>query len=164
MAKPQPQKTDNKSTIILVLVALVVVMIAATAVNTWLLLDTRTAAHAALHGNMPEQERVREPVFVKVDPFTVNLRSDQFGPRLLYAGMTLEVQDGSSKDTLMSNMPQVRSRLLVLLSGLDAERISTADGKTALAETIRTRLSEPYANSTAEIEIFDVLFTEFIVQ
>ena len=139
-------------------------MIAVTAVNTWLLIDTRTTAMSALAGNMPAAERIREPVFVKIEPFTVNLRSDQFGPRLLYTGMTLEVQDGDTRQTLLDNMPQVRSRLLVMLSGLDAENISTTEGKTELAERIKVRLSEPYANSTAEIEIFEVLFTEFIVQ
>ena len=165
MAKPQPAKKEsNNNGLMMILMALVAVMVAATAVNTWLLLDTRNTAMQALHGQAPEPEKVRDPVFVKIDPFTVNLRSDQFGPRLLYAGMTLEVQEGPTRETLLNNMPQVRSRLLVLLSGLDAERISTAAGKTALAEAIRQRLSEPYANSTAEIEIFEVLFTEFIVQ
>lgn len=164
MAKPQPKNKDSSSTIILALVGLVAIMIAVTAVNTWLLIDTRTTAMSALAGNMPAAERIREPVFVKIEPFTVNLRSDQFGPRLLYTGMTLEVQDGDTRQTLLDNMPQVRSRLLVMLSGLDAENISTTEGKTELAERIKVRLSEPYPNSSAEIEIFEVLFTEFIVQ
>lgn len=164
MAKPQAKTKDSNNTIIFALVGLVAIMIAVTAVNTWLLLDTRTTAMSALAGNMPAAERVREPVFVKIEPFTVNLRSDQFGPRLLYTGMTLEVQDGDTRQTLVDNMPQVRSRLLVMLSGLDAENISTTEGKTELAEHIKVRLSESYANSTAEIEIFEVLFTEFIVQ
>lgn len=166
MAKPQPAKKEgNNNSLMMILMALVALVVAATAINTWLLLDTRNTAMQALHGvGAGEPEKIRDPVFVKIDPFTVNLRSDQFGPRLLYAGMTLEVQEGPTRETLLNNMPQVRSRLLVLLSGLDAERISTAAGKTALAEAIRQRLSEPYANSTAEIEIFEVLFTEFIVQ
>lgn len=164
MAKPQANTKDSNNTIIFALIGLVAIMIAVTAVNTWLLLDTRTTTMSALAGNMPAAERVREPVFVKIEPFTVNLRSDQFGPRLLYTGMTLEVQDGDTRQTLVDNMPQVRSRLLVMLSGLDAENISTTDGKTELAEQIKVRLSESYANSTAEIEIFEVLFTEFIVQ
>ncbi|RUO35592.1 flagellar basal body-associated protein FliL [Aliidiomarina shirensis] len=164
MAKPQPKNKDSNNTIILALVGLVAIMIAVTAVNTWLLLDTRTTAQSALAASNPAAERIREPVFVKIEPFTVNLRSDQFGPRLLYTGMTLEVQDGDTRQTLLDNMPQVRSRLLVMLSGLDAENISTTEGKTELAERIKVRLSESYANSTAEIEIFEVLFTEFIVQ
>jgi len=164
MAKPQAKNKDSNNTIILALVGLVAIMIAVTAVNTWLLLDTRTTAMNALAANSPAAERIREPVFLKIEPFTVNLRSDHFGPRLLYTGMTLEVQDGDTQQTLVDNMPQVRSRLLVMLSGLDAERISTTDGKTELAERIKVRLSEPYANSTAEIKIFEVLFTEFIVQ
>ncbi|TRW48819.1 flagellar basal body-associated protein FliL [Aliidiomarina halalkaliphila] len=164
MAKAQAQAKDSgNNKIIMVLLVLVGLMVAITAANTYLLMDTRTMAANALHGNATEEQR-RDPVFVKVDPFTVNLRSDQFGPRLLYTGMTLEVQEGDTKNILLNNMPQVRSRLLVLLSGQDAEMISTPDGKMALSDSIKARLSEPYGGSERELEIFDVLFTEFIVQ
>ncbi|RUO35823.1 flagellar basal body-associated protein FliL [Aliidiomarina sanyensis] len=164
MAKPQAQNKDSgQNKMMNVLIALVALMVLATAANTYLLMDTRNMTFAALNGQNPTEQR-REPVFVKIDPFTVNLRSDQFGPRLLYTGMTLEVQEGVTRTILMNNMPQVRSRLLVLLSGQDAELISTPDGKVALSESIKARLSEPYGDSTQELEIFDVLFTEFIVQ
>lgn len=164
MAKAQAQAKDaGNNKIIMILLILVALMVAITAANTYLLMDTRNLTVNALQGGQQE-ENLRDPVFVKVDPFTVNLRSDQFGPRLLYTGMTLEVQEGETKNILLNNMPQVRSRLLVLLSGQDAEMISTPDGKMALSDSIKARLSEPYGGSERELEIFDVLFTEFIVQ
>jgi len=161
-AKPKGA-ANNTTRILLVLIALAIGLAAA---NTWLLLDTRKIAMSASAGVSGEvtQQQASEPVFVTVDPFTVNLASDQFGPRLLYLGMTLEVEDGYTKNTLLNNMTQARSRLLVLLSGKEAETISNSDGKRALAEEVKTELKRPYGSSSQELEIHDVLFTEFIVQ
>ena len=52
----------------------------------------------------------------------------------------------------MANMAQVRSRLLLLLSGMNAEYISNQEGKLELAELVKQRLSEPYSNGQ---EIFN---------
>ncbi|MDX1705761.1 flagellar basal body-associated protein FliL [Pseudidiomarina sp.] len=157
-----PEATGNKSN--LVLYILLFLTIALGAGNTWLLLDTRNIALAA--GSAEEvaaEAEEYEPVFVNISPFTVNLKSDQFGPRLLYTGLTLEVPDEKVKQAILSNMPQVRNRLLVLLSGQEAEKIAMSDGKKALASSIMQSLSEPYYGDK-EMVINDVLFTEFIVQ
>lgn len=166
MAKPQAQKKekgDKQNSIVLVLTALVVLLVAAVGVNTWLLLDTRNTTLAALQGQLGPSQQAPAPVLVKLEPLSVNLRSDQFGPRILYTAITIEVQDGISRETIMANMAQVRSRLLLLLSGMNAEYISNQEGKLELAELVKQRLSEPYSNGQ-EILIHNVLFTEFIVQ
>ncbi|RUO42151.1 flagellar basal body-associated protein FliL [Pseudidiomarina aestuarii] len=157
---PAPASGSNN----LVIYVLLFLAIAVAGANTYLLMDTRNIALAAANGEVMEKEQEAfEPVFVSISPFTVNLRSDQFGPRLLYAGLTLEVPDEKVKQLLLTNMPQVRNRLLVLLSGQDAEKIVNSDGKKTLAASIQSTLQAPYKGDE-EIAINDVLFTEFIVQ
>jgi|SRR5690554_6331725 len=156
----QPAATGKTSPIMYIMLVLVIALIG---VNTYLLWDTRNLAAATAMGAQPQEVAPTDPVFVNISPFTVNLQSDQFGPRLLYAGLTLEVPSEKIKATLMKNMPQVRNRLLVLLSGQEAERIAQSEGKKVLAKSIMDSLRAPY-NGDEEIDINDVLFTEFIVQ
>jgi len=156
----QDTATQSTSPLLLIILVLVLVLIGA---NTYLLWDTRNLAAATAMGAMPQEPEPTDPVFVTISPFTVNLASDQFGPRLLYAGLTLEVPSDKVKATLTKNMPQVRNRLLVLLSGQQAENIAQSEGKKVLAKSIMDSLSAPY-NGDEEIAINDVLFTEFIVQ
>jgi len=151
---------NNNSPVMLIILVLVLVLIG---LNTYLLWDTRNLAAASAVGAVQAEPEPTDPVFVAISPFTVNLQSDQFGPRLLYAGLTLEVPSEKVKATLMKNMPQVRNRLLVLLSGQEAEKIAQSEGKKILAKSIMDSLSAPYQGDE-ELAINDVLFTEFIVQ
>ncbi|WP_258807822.1 flagellar basal body-associated protein FliL [Pseudidiomarina sp. CB1] len=155
------QQAKSSSKLLYVLVFFMMILVA---LNTWLLWDTRSIAAQAAAGNgQPVEQESADPVFLSISPFTVNLASDQFGPRLLYAGLTLELPSDKVKETLSKNMPQVRNRLLVLLSGQRAEKIAQSEGKKTLAQSIASTLSQPY-NGDEPIEINDVLFTEFIVQ
>ncbi|GHE21067.1 flagellar basal body-associated protein FliL [Halomonas urumqiensis] len=108
-------------------------------------------------------ERVA-PIFVTIEPFTVNLADDQYGTRLLYAGMTLKVADQHTREVLTEHMPQVRSRLLMLFSGQQARELTGPEGKRTLAEEVLATLDAPMTENQPELAIDDVLFTEFIVQ
>ncbi|MCL7929286.1 flagellar basal body-associated protein FliL [Halomonas llamarensis] len=110
-----------------------------------------------------EPER-QSPIFLNIEPFTVNLESDRAGSRLLYTGITLRVGNKESKQILDEHMPQVRSRLLTLLSGKRAGDLTSPEGKKALSQDIVTALSEPLAENQAPLDLREVLFTEFIVQ
>ncbi|GAB3287341.1 flagellar basal body-associated protein FliL [Pseudidiomarina andamanensis] len=156
----QAAPRNNNSPVMLIILVLVLVLIG---LNTYLLWDTRNLAAASAVGAVQAEPEPTDPVFVAISPFTVNLQSDQFGPRLLYAGLTLEVPSEKVKATLMKNMPQVRNRLLVLLSGQEAEKIAQSEGKKILAKSIMDSLSAPYQGDE-ELAINEVLFTEFIVQ
>ncbi len=153
-------QAGKQSPVLYVLLTALIFMVGA---NTYFLWETRNIALQATVGTVEDKADPQDPVFLNIAPFTVNLQSDQFGPRLLYAGLTLELPSEKAKESLSKNMPQVRNRLLVLLSGQEAERITQSEGKRQLAATISATLSEPY-NSNEEVLINDVLFTEFIVQ
>ena len=104
------------------------------------------------------------PIYLKLEPFTVNLAEDNAGPRLLYAGLTLKLSDDASLETLEQHRPQVRNQLLLLLSDREAETLVSASGKKALAEDIVATLEDVLGPERPRIHIDDVLFTEFIVQ
>ncbi|MHB0775311.1 flagellar basal body-associated protein FliL [Halomonas sp. WWR20] len=103
------------------------------------------------------------PVFVTVNPFTVNLQSD-YDHRLLYVGLSLRVGDESTREFLMEHMPEVRSRLLLLLSNQQAEELVTAEGKQQLTRQILAIFDTPMSEPQPPLAVNDVLFSDFIVQ
>lgn len=107
---------------------------------------------------------VRDPTFVTVAPFTVNLRSEGREQRLLYIGLSVQVQDESTKKFLLQYMPQVRSRLLTLMASKTAHELMSPEGKAQLSSDILDQLQLPMAQSQPELNINSVLYTDFIVQ
>ena len=148
------------------LIALVVVLVAALiAVNLYLLLGHGNETPAEKEAEATEQEAKPEPTrLVKLDPFTVNIQGDMCGQRLLYVGLSLEVADAETETYLLEHLPQLRSRLLMLLSGVDSEIASTVEGKHALARQVLASFEEPLGAGQPELTVRNVLFTEFIVQ
>lgn len=111
-----------------------------------------------------EAVEYQDPIFVQIEPFTVNLADDDYGSRLLYAGISLKVADEQSQALLAAHMPEVRSRLLMLLSGQQAADLVSPDDKQRLADQVKATLEAPMGETQPELTIEDVLFTEFIVQ
>lgn len=105
-----------------------------------------------------------KPMYYNLDPFTVNLKSNEFGDRLLYVGITLEVSDDATRRHVQEYLPQVRNRLLMVLSGQEAGSLISREGKQKLAGLIRGSLNEPLADGRGRLHVEDVLFTQFIVQ
>ncbi|QEA39700.1 flagellar basal body-associated protein FliL [Pistricoccus aurantiacus] len=105
------------------------------------------------------------PLFVKIAPFTVNLTGDDAAAsRLLYLGLSLRVGDATTQTLLTDRMPQIRSRLLMLLSGKSAQELTSPEGKAKLAEDIKALFDKPLSEPQPTLALQEVLFTEFIVQ
>jgi flagellar FliL protein len=89
------------------------------------------AAKAAKH--------VGPPVFLQLDAFVVNLQpagSEQY----LQTEISLRLSAPDVVDEIKGHMPEVRSRVLMLLSTKSAQELLTATGKKALAEAIRVEI------------------------
>ncbi|MCX2780118.1 flagellar basal body-associated protein FliL [Microbulbifer thermotolerans] len=142
-----------------------VLLTAVVAINVALLMkiESGNQSTAAAPANKAKPKRAADPIFVKIDPFTVNLQDDLYG-RLLYVGLSLQVSDEETQEFLLKHMPQVRSRLLILHSAQSPAKLATAEGKRELAAAILATLAEPMTDPQPELHIDDVLFTEFIVQ
>ncbi|MEH0832420.1 flagellar basal body-associated protein FliL [Pectobacterium cacticida] len=143
------------------LILLIIVAIAATgaAGTAWWLLNQKNAALAE------QQPPPPEPVFMPLDTFTVNLvNADNDPDRVLYVGFTLRLPDEATRTRLTNYLPEVRSRLLLLLSRQDAVALANEQGKQKLIEEIKQVLSPPLVPGQPNQVVTDVLFTAFILR
>jgi flagellar FliL protein len=96
---------------------------------------------------------------VPLAPFIVNLSGDQ-GQRYLRLVAQVEVRGELSKDELEKHLPEVRNRLIFLLSSKTFADIGSTQGKYDLQADITKNINEtldgPFIKKT--------YFTEFIVQ
>ena len=99
------------------------------------------------------------PTLVPLAPFLVNLSGDQ-GQRYLRLVAQVEVRGELSKDELEKHLPEVRNRLIFLLSSKTFADIGSTQGKYDLQAEITKNINEtldgPFIKKT--------YFTEFIVQ
>lgn len=115
------------------------------------------------HGEEQDQEKSSIPVFVVIDPFVVNLQEDE-GDQYLQVSLTLQVPDSATADAIKTFMPQVRSRLLLVLSSKKAAELLTSEGKRNLTDEIIDQLGEPFANGEKGPTVTDVFYTSFVIQ
>lgn len=169
MAKA-PQKADTKasppegkSKKKLILLAVIVVLILSIAVGAF---AWYTNSHKANNNKDHKEVRAepsKPPIFVNLDPFTVNLQPEK-GEQYLQIALTLQVTDQAQIDLIKLNMPQVRSRLLTLLSSKMASEISTVEGKKQLTEEILAQIKQPFVPDGNTQSVTSVFFTSFIIQ
>lgn len=142
------------------LIALLLIVIAIAAVGgTWLYMSSQANTTETAEIEPPP---LPDPVYVAVEPFTVNLHDER--GRILYIGVSLKVADDAVAGRLEQHMPQVRNRILMTLTSQEAETLMTSKGKQALAHTIRGAVSRPFNKRAEPLGVSDVLFTNFIVQ
>ncbi len=104
-----------------------------------------------------------KPIFVTLEPLTVNVQSEGRG-RFLHIGMALKVRDEQAKAQIVEFMPELRSRLLLLLSNRQPESLLSTQDKARLAEEIRTELNKPLGPNLPAQDISSVSFNTFVVQ
>jgi flagellar FliL protein len=109
-----------------------------------------------------EEGPAKLPVYLTIEPFVVNLQPEN-GDFYLQVSMTLQLPTQKTADTLKLYMPQVRSRLLMLLSSKKSSELITSDGKEKLRDDIIDELSEPFSGNRGLI-ITDVAYTSFVIQ
>ena len=83
----------------------------------------------------PKHDAKRPPIFLPLDPFTVNL-ADRDSERYAQVAVTLELDDSKTADDLKLYMPAIRNNILMVLSHKTAEQLLTREGKQKLATAI----------------------------
>lgn len=136
----------GKKKLLLIIVAAVVVL-AIAGVGALLLLKKSHSADNEEESSAPAKHaaaKVRDPstppVFAPLDPFTVNLADDN-AERYAQVGITLELDDPHTADTLKTFMPAVRNNILMLLSHKTSSDLLGRDGKDKLAKEIAREVS-----------------------
>ena len=102
-----------------------------------------------------------QPIFHQLDPFTVNLKPDG---QFLQATFTLQISSNDELNKIKMYTPQIRSRLLLMLSNKTVEEISTLEGKKILSSQIAALVEEPYQPGLEQTKIENVFFTTFVIQ
>lgn len=164
MAKNQSEKKGGKPWWLLGIVILAISM--ASSAGVYYLLDLNNPVNAD-DGIQEEEAKAvvaATPIFATVSPFTVNVQSKNYEQRLLYIGLSFKVGNEETAGLIAQNMPQLRSRLLLLLSDQHAEELIPPAGKEALAGKILALFDEPFSDPQPDLAIDDVLYTDFIVQ
>ena len=121
-----------------------------------------TAKSAAVASAKPVSSK--PPVFVALEPFTVNLQHEDASPQYLQVGLALKLTDAALVDKVKLHMPEIRNRVLLLLSGKRASEISTPEGKTTLSTELMREIVQPLAGSVPAQGLDSVLFTSFVIQ
>ncbi len=182
-AKPaaEGEAAPKKSKKMLIIIVAAVVGLALAGGGAFLLLGKKKKAAAEGEDDQADEEKPAAhadpkapPVFVPLEPFVVNLQPEN-GEQYLQVVISFRVADSHTGDQIKLLMPEIRHRILMLLSGKKASEIANPEGREALAAEIRTE-----ANSSLGYEppkkkkkgadndeggpIVSVLFTSFIVQ
>jgi flagellar protein FliL len=152
-----PAKSGKMKKIIMIAVG-AIVLLGAGAGGAYFLLG-KQASHAPAK---PAPEA--PPVFFPLDSLTVNLQSDDGSMHYLRTGLTLKLKDEKIQATITEHMPEVRSHVLLLLSGQKPDDITTVEGKKKLAEQLRATVDSAASTADKPVHVEEVLFTEFVVQ
>lgn len=145
---------------LLILAAAGVVALAAAGGGAWFFLSKDSGGHAKA---AKAHEPPAPPVFMPAETFTVNLMPEG-EEQYLQVSLVVQVKNQEASDKVKLYMPQLRSRLLMLLSGKKASEITSIEGKNKLSEEIVAQIKQPFAQGEKSIEVAGVHFTDFIIQ
>jgi flagellar protein FliL len=152
--KETEKAPKKKSPLVLILVVTLVALSGGVGA-TWFLLKDQIQTEGV--------EAKKPTTFMDLDVFTVNLQPED-GDHYLQVGLTIKILQTKVGDEIKKQMPEVRNRLLLLLSGKKPSEISTADGKQQLSTEITHEIKESLDSEPMKEEIIDVLFTSFVIQ
>lgn len=121
-----PAKPKSKR-LLLAVVAVLILGLAGGA--AWYFIKSRP------HAEEPKAVVVAPPAFMALEPFTVNLQREE-NDQFLQIGITLKISSAALEEKIKERLPEVRSRLLFLLSSKRASELMPVEGKKKLAQEI----------------------------
>lgn len=112
-----------------------------------------------------KEAKGKPPIFIALDSFTVNLKTTpDENQQYLQIGISLELRSDKSVDPIKQRIPQVRNRVLTLLTNSKASDLSTPEGKGNLVEEIKAQINALYPQMINDAPVAGVFFTSFIIQ
>jgi flagellar FliL protein len=183
---PPPKKSKK---LLIIIVSAVVVTLSLGAALGYALGHRKADAPAGAPGeevtatdkqdDKKKEDAKKPPVFVALEPFTVNLQPDNTtGEQFLQVVVSLRVADEKKGEELKAFMPQIRHEILSLAGSKKASEIVSPDGREILADDIkdvvndvlgyeppkRARRKKKDDDQDPEAPVMSVFFTQFIVQ
>jgi flagellar protein FliL len=168
----------SKKLLIIIIALLVVVLIAGAAVAVLLMggkednPEDEEVAEETVKKPVKKKKSDAPPVFVNLEPFTVNLVPET-GDQYLQVVLSVELDSPESQATLTMMMPRIRNNVTLLLSSKKASDLQPKEGKEKLAGEIQNEINSaiepPTLNKQGqpvmpEGPVTSVLFTSFIIQ
>ncbi|SDA12134.1 flagellar FliL protein [Nitrosospira sp. Nsp18] len=148
-----PKQKSKSSKLILVIVSAVLLLGAGAGGAAWYFRQVQDGATPVK----------KPPVFVSLDTFTVNLQPEH-SEQHLQTNLTLKVENVEAVGLIKLHMPEVRNRILLLLSSKAASQIIATDGKKELAAELLAEINQPFSEGHSKEIVESVLFTSFVIQ
>ncbi len=146
-------KKGKKGLIITILVALIA--IGAGAGGTWYYLKTTGGEEESA------KPKPKPTAFADLDVFTVNLDEDG---HYLQVGLTVKIRETPVAAEIKKQMPEIRNRVLMVLSSKKPAQISNIAGKQQLSQEILHEIKQSLSTEEFQEDVLDVLFTSFVIQ
>ena len=128
---PAAAPPKSKKMLIIVIVLLLVIVAGGAG---WFF--SKGSAPEGEHAEEAKETVVHEPKFIALgENFTVNLQREE-GDQYLQAGITLKILQPELEEKIKATMPEIRSKLLFLLSSKFPSELQTAEGKKKLIAEI----------------------------
>jgi flagellar FliL protein len=153
-ASSEAAASTKKKPWLLIAAALLALLLIAGA-GAWFLLHKEKSDEAH-----EVQAKPQPPVFITPEPFTVNLQDSRY----LQATFTIQIASQAEADHLKAYMPQLRSRLLLLMSSKSSDELSSVDGKNRLLTEIQAMIEQPFASGLSPTTVKNVFITSFVIQ
>jgi flagellar FliL protein len=153
--EPTVPRKSSKMLIMLIALVLVTVIGGGGAVVYFLMKKPTTDKKSV------EAKEEQEPVFLPLDPFTVNLKGTQ--ERFTQVAITLMIIDPKAVDPIKARTPVLRDRILKVIGRKSAEDMLSAEGKEKLAAEVLASVKDSLPE-TLRKGVKEVLFTNVIVQ
>jgi flagellar FliL protein len=157
----------KKKSRLFLIIGLVVLLLAAVGGGAaWFFLRAPAPAPGAAPGTPGADAKhtdTKPPVFVTLEPFTVNLQQEN-GDHYLQAGIVIQVTDAKAVDAMKTYMPVIRNRILLLLSSKTPSDISSLDGKKKLVAELVAAARESVPGATPERGIDSAFLSSFVIQ
>ncbi len=157
-AKAETEKPSGGSKKGLIVIILAVVLaLGIGAGGAWFLLQGQEDEYE------PARPKKIPTAFKELDIFTINLQPEERN-QYLQVGLTIKIRDTDVSLEIDKQMPEIRNRILLLLTSKTAADISSLAGKQQLSAEILDEVQKTMDSGMLREEVLDVLFTSFVVQ
>jgi len=158
-AAAAPKKKSRKG---LVFVVLAVLLLAGGGAGGWWWYSQQEATPAD-KAKADEKKAAKPPVFVSLDPFTVNLQEEN-GEHYLQLQVVYHVSDDKVTEQLKVYMPILRNRILMLLAAKRPSELNAPDGKSKLVAELLAAARESVPGLPPGQGVQQALLGAFVIQ
>lgn len=142
------QKSAKSKKLIIIGAVVVLLLVVAGGAAAWVM-SSRQALDEDGEPIAKGSASVAVPTFLPLEAMVVNL-ADPGGERFAQIGITLELQDAKTVDTVKQYMPSIRSGILMLISQRNSDELLMREGKEKLAADIAREVARPLGITPAK--------------